>query len=68
MGCNGFAITACWPIATARSNSPAHRQLLAQPAPAVKRPDAPLDYRDRYERLTGKSLRDCPREYFPKVK
>lgn len=37
------------------------RQLLAQPAPAVKLPDAPLDYRDRYEQLTGKSLRDCPK-------
>ena len=36
------------------------RQLLAQPALAVKLPDAPLDYRDRYERLTGKSLRECP--------
>jgi hypothetical protein len=37
------------------------RQLLAQPAPAVKPPDASLDYRDRYEQLTGKSLRDCPK-------
>jgi len=37
------------------------RQLLDQPAPAVKLPDASLDYRDRYERLTGKSLRDCPK-------
>jgi hypothetical protein len=30
-------------------------------APAVKLPDALADYRDRYERLTGKSLRDCPK-------
>ena len=37
------------------------RQLLAEPAPAAKLPDAPVDYRDRYERLTGKSLRDCPK-------
>ncbi len=37
------------------------RQLLAQPTPAVKRPEASLDYRDRYEQLTGKSLRDCPK-------
>ena len=36
------------------------RQLLGEPAPAVKDADAPLDYRDRYELLTGKSLRDCP--------
>ena len=37
------------------------RQLLAAPAPAVKLIDAPPDYRDRYEQLTGKSLRDCPK-------
>ena len=37
------------------------RQLLAQPTPAVKRPEASLDYRDRYEQLTGKSLRECPK-------
>ena len=37
------------------------RELLAQPAPIAKLPDAPLDYRDRYEQLTGKSLRDCPK-------
>jgi len=37
------------------------RQLLAQPAPAAKLHDAPLDYRDHYERLTGKSLRACPK-------
>jgi len=36
------------------------RELLAAPAPVVERPEAPLDYRDRYELLTGKSLRDCP--------
>jgi hypothetical protein len=36
------------------------RQLLAAPAPAAELPEAPLDYRDRYERLTGLSLRDCP--------
>ena len=37
------------------------RQLLAQPVPAANLPDAHLDYRDRYERLTGKSLRTCPK-------
>ena len=37
------------------------RQLLGAPAPAVKLPDVPLDYRDRYEQLTGKSLRVCPK-------
>ena len=36
------------------------RELLAAPAPIVDIPDAPLDYRDRYQLLTGKSLRDCP--------
>jgi len=36
------------------------RQLLAEPGPVVKAPDAPIDYRDRYQLLTGKSLRDCP--------
>lgn len=36
------------------------RQLLAEPAPLISLPDAPLDYRDRYQLLTGKSLRDCP--------
>ena len=36
------------------------RQLLADPAPAIPVPDAPLDYRDRYQLLTGRSLRDCP--------
>ena len=37
------------------------RQLLDAPAPAVKFSDTSLDYRDRYEQLTGKSLRDCPK-------
>ncbi len=36
------------------------RQLLATPAPIIKLADAPLDYRERYEQLTGKSLRECP--------
>ena len=36
------------------------RQLLAAPAPVVTLAAAPLDYRDRYQQLTGKSLRDCP--------
>ena len=36
------------------------RQLLGEPVPVIKLPDASADYRDRYEQLTGKSLRDCP--------
>lgn len=36
------------------------RQLLAEPAPVVELPAAPMDYRDHYQRLTGVSLRDCP--------
>ncbi len=36
------------------------RQLLAAPAPVVDLSNEPLDYRDHYERLTGRSLRDCP--------
>lgn len=36
------------------------RELLAAPAPTVELPDVSLDYRDRYQRLTGVSLRDCP--------
>jgi hypothetical protein len=36
------------------------RQLLGAPVPVVETPDAPLDYRDHYQRLTGVSLRDCP--------
>src|SRR5215216_1933677 len=36
------------------------RQLLHAPAPVVDLTEEPLDYRDRYQRLTGVSLRDCP--------
>ena len=36
------------------------RELLAVPAPVVDLPNKPLDYRDRNEQLTGRSLRDCP--------
>ena len=36
------------------------RQLLNSPAPTQATPDEPEDYRDRYQRLTGVSLRDCP--------
>jgi len=34
--------------------------LLAAPEPVAELPDAAQDYRDRYQRLTGVSLRDCP--------
>ena len=39
------------------------RKLLAMPAPPapVDKTEAPEDYRDRYEALTGSSLRICPR-------
>jgi hypothetical protein len=37
------------------------RELLDAPTPVVKIKDTSLDYRDRYEQLTGKSLRDCPK-------
>jgi hypothetical protein len=37
------------------------RELLAAPAPAAEPTDTPADYRDQYQRLTGKSLRDCPK-------
>ena len=38
------------------------RELLEVPesAPAPATDDEPMDYRDRYQRLTGLSLRDCP--------
>ncbi len=36
------------------------RELLAMPAPVATPSEVPLDYRDRYERLTGVSLRECP--------
>jgi hypothetical protein len=36
------------------------RQLLSTPVPAANLTDTALDYRDRYEILTGKSLRVCP--------
>jgi len=37
------------------------RRLLGEPALAVKLLDASLDYHERYEQLTGKSLRACPK-------
>ncbi|MFM0327838.1 IS91 family transposase [Caballeronia glebae] len=36
------------------------RQLLGFEAPAATPAEPREDYRDRYQRLTGKSLRDCP--------
>jgi len=36
------------------------RQLLDVPAPAPAPADEPADYRDRYQRLTGVSLWECP--------
>ena len=38
------------------------RRLLQAPSPSVQQPEAVTsDYRDRYEALTGRSLRRCPR-------
>ena len=37
------------------------RQLLGTPKPAGAQVPQKLDYRDRFEQLTGRSLRDCPR-------
>ena len=38
------------------------RRALRTPAPPAPQQDAPVtDYRDRYEALTGRSLRQCPR-------
>ena len=51
----GFLANRCRAAKLARC-----RQLLAASAPAAKLPEASLDYRDRYQQLTGKSLRDCP--------
>ncbi|MEO7774565.1 MAG: IS91 family transposase [Steroidobacteraceae bacterium] len=36
------------------------RELLNLPAPEPSQTGEPEDYRDRYQRLTGASLRDCP--------
>jgi hypothetical protein len=36
------------------------RTLLGTPTPARDEPAEKLDYRDRFEQLTGKSLRECP--------
>jgi hypothetical protein len=36
------------------------RQLLDSPVPTPTATEEPADYLDRYERLTGVSLRDCP--------
>jgi len=36
------------------------RRLLGVIVPAEETSEVPVDYRDRYQRLTGKSLRDCP--------
>jgi Putative transposase len=36
------------------------RRLIGIPIPPVEESSEREDYRDRYERLTGKSLRDCP--------
>ncbi|CAI07194.1 transposase (plasmid) [Aromatoleum aromaticum EbN1] len=43
-----------------RASALAHcRALLSAPAPEPQT-DAPRDYRERYQQLTGRSLRDCP--------
>ena len=57
---NGSGTPACLPIAVAQLSWLAAGSYSTLP-PAVKLPDAALDYRDRYQQLTGKSLRDCPK-------
>jgi hypothetical protein len=37
------------------------RELLQLPPPIVEPSASPEDYRDQYQKLTGQSLRDCPR-------
>ena len=37
------------------------RELLAAPAPMLPQEAPPLDYQERYQRLTGVSLRNCPK-------
>ncbi len=37
------------------------RQVLHAPTPTPARVDEPTDYRERYQQLTGVSLRDCPK-------
>ena len=37
------------------------RELLQLPPPIVEPSASPQDYRDQYQKLTGQSLRDCPR-------
>jgi len=51
---------ACLPIAIAWLSWLA-AAVTRRPRARRQTPDTPLDYRDRYERLTGKSLRDCPK-------
>ena len=46
------ATMGCWPTASARSSSSAVANLAA-PTPLIELTEEPLDYRDRYERLTG---------------
>lgn len=36
------------------------RELLGTPTPVCAAPAEQLDYRDRYQMLTGVSLRECP--------
>jgi hypothetical protein len=36
------------------------RRLIGTPVPVATESNPKEDYRDRYQRLTGKSLRDCP--------
>ena len=37
------------------------RHLLHLPPPSAEPSAPPVDYRDQYQKLTGQSLRDCPR-------
>ena len=61
MGSSAFAITASWGIAIGKRNSTSAAILLGMPTPVDQHTSfARADYRDRYEDLTGCSLRQCP--------
>ena len=57
---NGFATMASWEIAIGKRNSTNAAACSACSRPAAPRTAAEQDYRDRYEELTGCSLRQCP--------
>jgi Transposase zinc-binding domain len=61
-GFTASVTTVSWPIPIVSRSSSLCRQLLDAPAARAdsSEPSKLEDYRDRYERLTGRSLRECP--------